>query len=368
MSNKITDSKKSPELTSSGNLAIVPNTLPDTDPMRQLIERWLTSCMADGLATATISDYRDKVYKFWWWWSEFTHNSTKVGPHPRNVTFEEAESFAAYLRTPTMFRWGVTGHSRQTENLSAASIASYGRAVKVFFNWLKKRRILSENPFEVISFSTRKGTKLPKRVSEGDLEKLFAHLAEEGEKKDFLSLRDLAILATFVDSGIRLGELCSMKVGEGWLDLETRSCVVSGKTGPRPAVFGENCRRAIANYLDHPEAAQILPGSQLWRCEDGVPLSKSGLRSLIARLRKATGTSFSAHRLRHTFAFMMAAQGVQLYDLQRAMGHQSASTTQIYLDVDINRLQEVQKKGSPLNTLMGNGIQIKRRGRPPKER
>ncbi len=48
MSNKITDYKKSPELTSSGNFAIVPNSPPDTDPMRQLIERWLTSCKAVG--------------------------------------------------------------------------------------------------------------------------------------------------------------------------------------------------------------------------------------------------------------------------------------------------------------------------------
>jgi len=348
----------------SGNLAVLPTLAEETDPFRRLISSWLKSGEANGLRPKTLFDYREKTYKFWWWWNEHTRYATKLGQHPKFVTFEEAEQYVLYLRTPSAFRWGVTDAHRQTDNLSPASIAAYGRAVKVFFSWLKKRRHISEDPFDDVSFSVRKQNRIIKTVPAGDLTKLFDFLADKERAKTFVGARDLAILAMLLDSGIRKGELLSARVSD--LDMDNCTVRVNGKTGPRIAVFGEVCRNALTNYLTHLE--NLRPDEPLWQCTDGAELLEGGFASVIRRLRERVGVNFHAHQLRHTFATHLAAQGVGIQDIKNALGHESVLTTEIYLSVSLERQQIVHRANSPLNQLAGVSESIKRRGRPRKER
>ncbi|MEO0687498.1 MAG: tyrosine-type recombinase/integrase, partial [Cyanobacteria bacterium J06649_11] len=61
------------------------------------------------------------------------------------------------------------------------------------------------------------------------------------------------------------------------------------------------------------------------------PFGEKGIQLLIAKLRKATGLSFSAHTLRHSFATLMLEGGCDIYTLSNLMGHSKISTTTIYL-------------------------------------
>jgi site-specific recombinase XerD len=131
------------DLTTSANSAS------ESCPFRQLINEWLGDCRADGLAKKTLADYRDKVFKFWWWWDKFY--ASERGAHPKNITTKDARAFAAYLREPVTGRWGITNPTnnkfKQSQNLSPASISGYGRAVKIFFNWLEREEYISQTPF-----------------------------------------------------------------------------------------------------------------------------------------------------------------------------------------------------------------------------
>lgn len=176
--------------------------------------------------------------------------------------------------------------------------------------------------------------------------------------------RNLAMLALLLDSGIRRGELLSIRLCD--LDLKNNRCQVSGKSGSRPAFFSEMSRIAIAAYLQQYRQEQDdSPDSALWLCEDGVPLSQSGFGMVIRRLEERSGVDFHPHRLRHTFATSMAKQGVDVYRLKELLGHRSITTTMIYIQQNPELLAETHRLHSPL-TALPISEKLKRRGRPRK--
>jgi integrase/recombinase XerD len=135
------------------------------------------------------------------------------------------------------------------------------------------------------------------------------------------------------------------------------------------ALFGDLCRTALVNYLQHPYNEKLEADSPLWLSENGEALGYAGFGMMIKRLEKASGVDFHAHSLRHTFATMMAQQGTNVFDLKEMLGHASITTTQIYVQQNMERLSEVHRLKSPLSVLSNQEkVDIKRRGRPRKYR
>jgi len=351
----------------AGTLATVK---PDIEvcPFRSLINTWLEACRRfDDLSPKTIQDYHDKVYKFWWWWSEYSHYAQQLGAHPKNVGTPEARQFAAYLRESVAFRWGITDNknNKRRDELSPASVAAYGRAVKVFFNWLEREAYIEKTPFnKSVKFtSPRKMARVIKTIESEALTKIFDTLTRPEKLQTFIGRRNLAIVALLLDSGIRRGELLSLRLCD--LDLEKNRCIVRGKTGERTALFGELCRNALVNYLQSLQSYALPLESPLWLCEDGQALSYAGFGIMLRRLEKASEVDFHAHSLRHTFATMMAAKKINVYDLKELLGHHSINTTQIYIQQDVEHLAEEHRSRSPLSSLSSQQqVNIRRRGRP----
>lgn len=73
---------------------------------------------------------------------------------------------------------------------------------------------------------------------------------------------------------------------------------------------------------------------------------------MIRRLEEKSGVGFHAHKLRHSFATMMAAQGVNVFDLKEMIGQQSITTTQIYVQQDIERFSQIHRANLPLATFL----------------
>ncbi|NWJ96706.1 MAG: tyrosine-type recombinase/integrase [Chloroflexi bacterium] len=318
----------------------------ETCQFLHLLDSFITFCQNDGLSEKTILDYRDKISKFRWWWLYHYPSSGEQFNHPRGVTEDQASAYAGYLRQSDLNRWGLAG---TTERLSTASIASYGRTIKVFFHWLFRKRHIASNPFDDVNFNPTKKLRkrIIKRLEDADLVKIFDAL--RAATSGYISCRNLAMVSLLLDSGIRRGELLSIRL-DG-LDLEHCRATVSGKTGERFAFFSVGCRRALADYLDQYRGDQGAAIHPLWLTENGDPLSYGGFGMVIRRLEKASGIDFHPHKLRHTYATIMARAGVNVYDLKELMGHSSISTTMIYIQQDVERLGEVGKQNSPLDRL-----------------
>ncbi len=363
-----------------GILAFAPTPAPLT-PFQDLIEEWIAYGKASGLAPKTLIDYREFVSKFYWWWAEHEHEHAPKGadngpgsgktPHPVDVTTRDVRDFAAYLRTPLAFRWGAPVPPR-LQTLSPTTVTTYGRHLKVFFNWLEQEEYIDRTPINRgVKFSNKnKQDKVLKLVDQEELGKLFRFLNQPERLKGFTGARGLAIIALLLDSGIRLGELLSIQNCD--LDLKADRCTVRGKTGRRVAVFGPIGRAAISQYYQHPyhplqHNSAATSTDAFWVTVEGMPLTFYGCQSVIRRIKEESGVNFHAHQLRHTFATTMIGQGMNLYDLKGLMGHTDIKTTQIYLQDNVDRLSEVYRPHSPLNAIPGLSAEIKKsRGRPRK--
>ncbi|NWJ45289.1 MAG: tyrosine-type recombinase/integrase [Chloroflexi bacterium] len=343
----------------------------EIDPFKTLIMVWLDYCRADALSDRTVLDYSNKVLKFWWWWHDYTRYADKLGSHPRDVTTIEARQFVTYLREPNSNRWGSA--CSNCSILSPASINSYGNTVKVFFSWLEIQGYIPQTPFnKTVKFYNRK--KADRTIKTLDLEsvsKILKFLTDENKLTTFAGLRDLATFTLLLDSGIRLGELLSIRVCD--LDLKQQKCTVNGKTGKRVAIFSDACRKVLSDYIKHPHLKDLKPDSSLWVTVDLQPLTISGFHSLVRRIRAGTGVKFYAHMLRHTFASFLAQQGVSSWDLKELLGHSSITTTEIYVRNNIERLSIIYRPKSPITLITGGNdspkvLTKKRKGRPPKGR
>lgn len=367
MKNKPTDYFNFPAGTALSVAKIPPKSAEETCPFRQLIEEWLDVVRSKGRSEKTISDYSEKVYKFWWWWTYHTRYAETLGRHPENVTRKQAREFVVYLRTPQAFRWGITdnANNKHRHELSPESIASYGRTVKTFFNWLVSDDYLTVSPFnkKSVDFNPGKRDQIINRLDGKELEAIFSYLLRPDRLKTFCGKRDLAMFALLLDSGIRRGELMSMEAGD--LELTNDRCYVKGKTTRRRyAFFRKECNLALQVYIEA-RAARNPSTLALWLTDLGDPLSYAGFATLVRRVEKGSGVTFHAHQLRHTFASILAQLGIDPFALKDLLGHRSIVTTQIYVTLNPDRLSEAHKTRSPLATVTEAATRMRRKpGRP----
>ena len=117
-------------------------------------------------------------------------------------------------------------------------------------------------------------------------------------------------------------------------------------------MIGAKTRKALVSYLKHREACgDVAP---LWVTRDGeTRLSYDGTRQVVRRCAKAAGVKEpSLHSFRRLFALTCLRNGVDVYSLQRLMGHSELSVLQRYLAQTEEDLRRAHEKGSPVDNLL----------------
>jgi integrase/recombinase XerC len=166
------------------------------------------------------------------------------------------------------------------------------------------------------------------------------------EREPWIHARDAAVLALLYGSGLRISEALGLKRAEaGARD----SLTVTGKGRKQRMVpVLPQVQKLIAEYLalcpyDLPGDGPLFVGAK------GKQLSPRVIQLAMARLRGALGLPDTAtpHALRHSFATHLLARGGDLRAIQELLGHASLSTTQIYTQVDAERLIEAYRSAHP---------------------
>ncbi len=176
------------------------------------------------------------------------------------------------------------------------------------------------------------------------------HLIETAAKQEnrFLKYRDVAILVTFLTTGIRLSELCGMNV----TSLKEDSFNVVGKGNKERTIYiTDSCGHALEEYLKvrpkNPQEPALFLSTRKQR------ISTRAVQHRIEKLLQEAGFDtriYSTHKLRHTAATLMYKEGVDIRTLQRILGHSSVATTQIYTHVEDDLVKKAMKK-NPLASL-----------------
>jgi integrase/recombinase XerC len=230
------------------------------------------------------------------------------------------------------------------------SASSRGRklaALRTFFRWCQRERLLKGNPAREVS-TPKQPKKLPPVVTYDDVERLL-----RGPRADHtFGARDLAMLELLYASGLRVSELVGLDVDN--IHLGRRYVKVVGKGGKERVVpVGRVACRALERYLPARENLLKARGRESERAlfvnRLGGRLTARGVAMIVKKyLRLSTvPRSVSPHTLRHAFATHLLDAGMDLRVIQELLGHASLATTQRYTHVSTDRIMAVYDSAHP---------------------
>ena len=274
-----------------------------------------------SLSDHTVAAYRSDVQSFAEWCSRGNIAS------PGAVTRATVRRYLAHLTTRRFAR---------------STMARKTAALRRYYRWAVAMEVASVDPTNGVSVPGG-GGRLPRVLDQRELHGLLDGAAPDDEP-DWRQRRDDAVLELLYGSGLRVGELCGLRVSS--LSLATSSATVWGKgSKERRVPLSEPAVRACRRWLA--VRADVVPvecGDVLFGNERGHPLSTRDVRRILDR-RSPSPTH--PHALRHTFATHLLDGGADLRAVQELLGHRDVATTQRYTHVSRERLSAAYREAHP---------------------
>lgn len=217
-------------------------------------------------------------------------------------------------------------------------------SLRGFYQYLANEGVVSNNVFSLLN-GPKKEKKLPRYFEYNELESLF----EACDLSNALGQRDRLILEMLYATGVRVGELVSIKVSD--INFSSRTILILGKGNKERIVpYGDYCEEILKLYLkDGYLSLNNQNSPYLFLNARGGRLTERGVRYLLEEIIKKTSVqkNISPHMIRHSFATHLLNQGCDLMTVQKLLGHESIKATQIYTHVTTDRLRSVYQNSFP---------------------
>ena len=247
----------------------------------------------------------------------------------RKITSTNLNSYILYL---------------EKNKFSAATISRNIASLKAFYHYMCKEGMVAEDVAETLH-APKIEKKMPEILSTDEVVRLLEQPSGDTPKE----IRDKAMLELLYATGIRVTELITLKLSDVNLQMGYIVCRDSGKERVIP--FGNEAKSALIRYLEGTRASMISDADSeyLFANCSGQPMSRQGFWKLIKYYAKKAGivADITPHTLRHSFAAHLVENGADLRSVQEMLGHSDISTTQIYVNMNRNRLREVYAKAHP---------------------
>jgi len=233
-----------------------------------------------------------------------------------------------------------------TREFARRSLARKLSALRAFVSWAIEYNLLEADPIPA-EIKLPRELYLPHAISESEVEAMLT--AAEGEAPS--EVRDYAMLEVLYATGMRVSELCGLKVTD--LHLAEGFATVLGKGSKQRVVpLGQYAIEAVKRWLDGPRAALCANASrhqEVFLTKRGA-ISRSTVFRRVKRCAQLAGIKahVSPHTLRHSCASHLLARGMDLRLVQELLGHASLATTQVYTHIDKTRLRAVYDQCHPL--------------------
>jgi len=288
------------------------------------LKLFLLSCRVNDLSPRTIADYEQKVGSF----IAFCHSQGAI--EAKDVTPNHVRLFLLVLR----------------ERIKPSSVHDYYGCICRFFNWLVQEGVIEHSPMQRMQ-----PPRVPKQViqpfSSEDVKRMLVLLEYDRTLRGY---RNKAIVLVFLDTGLRLSELASIKLDH--VDFDNGLIKVMGKGRKERIVrVGKETQKALLRYLL--ERRDQSP--YLWVLPDGSPMQPRGIQAFIKRLgRRAgiTGARCSPHTFRHTFAVACLRNGMGEFSLQLLLGHSTLQMTRRYAQAfGVSDALSAHERASPVDNL-----------------
>jgi site-specific recombinase XerD len=297
--------------------------------LRDLIDEYAVALEVAGRSRRTIDWYRTYLDEF----AAFTGRGGQTG------TLDD-------LKPAIARRWLLACQSSRPLPLAPNSMAGRVRTLRAFGGWLQRELQLNAHPLAGLPIPKVPDVLIPS-LTESELRALL-----EGVNGTRDSIRDRAILVVMLDTGLRLGEVVGLSVGD--VDLIEGRCRVMGKGAKERVVpIGGRTRRALRAWVV--TRRRVYGSDPLFISRRGGRLTPRAVQQLVRRVARAAGlsTRCSPHVLRHSFARAFLMNGGDVFSLQRILGHSPSSlqVTRRYVQLLDDDLRAVHRRVSPVDRL-----------------
>lgn len=277
-------------------------------PNEEFLKMFLAAKQIEGCSERTIQYYRVTV----------EHMLSQISSSVRKVTTEEIRLYLAEYQ--------------KRNNCSNVTVDNVRRNISSFFSWLEEEDYILKSPMKRIHKIKTK-TVVKDIISDEGIERLRDNCSEK---------RDLAMIDLLYSTGIRVGELVNLNIGD--IDLEGRECVVYGKGDKeRKVYFDAKAKVHLKEYIE----GRADSNSALFVTLD-APYNRLKISGVEIRLRKL-GRKLSLekihpHKFRRTMATRAIDKGMPIEQVQKILGHSQIDTTMQYAMVNQNNVKTSHQK------------------------
>ncbi|MFA4983846.1 MAG: site-specific tyrosine recombinase XerD [Candidatus Omnitrophota bacterium] len=293
--------------------------------MRELIETFLNYLSVErGLSRNTIISYQEDLNYYMDYLESAGINSLS------RTTRDDISNF--------MFL-------QKDKGLSANSVARRLAAIKSFYRFLVKERILKSDPSSLID-SPKLWKKIPDALSVNEITRLL----DQPNIRELQGIRDRAVLEALYATGMRVSEAANLKKDNLNLQVGFLRCIGKGNK-ERVIPLGKKAIQSLQRYLaiGRPKLLKGRESEYLFLSRLGKRISRQSLWKIIRRYARQAGIKkpIRPHILRHSFATHLLERGADLRSVQEMLGHSNISTTQIYTHINKDRLKTIHRMFHP---------------------
>jgi integrase/recombinase XerD len=275
-----------------------------------------------GFSVNSISSYNEDISKF----NKFINSSKS----PLEVSSDDIKEFLQNI----------------SKGLNSSSQSRIISGLRSFFDFLIFEKYISQNPLRLID-SPKISRKLPDTLSVEEIDLLISNLdlsKEQGE-------RNLAIIELLYGCGIRVSELVDLKISD--LFFNENFIKVTGKGNKQRLIpIGNITKQNVTNYLQNSRNKIKVVSTfndHVFLNRRGKNLTRAMIFTIVKKLAEKANfsKSISPHTFRHSFATHLLENGADLRTIQQLLGHESITTTEIYMHLDNKYLSEALNKFHP---------------------
>lgn len=247
----------------------------------------------------------------------------------------EAEGLRAYIR-------------QIQEQYSRPTVARKISAMRSFYRYLRREQLIDEDPSKQV-----RGPKLTRRLPACLDKEEIVRLLMSPDTNSVLGVRDRALMEVLYATGMRVSELCGLRVQD--YNQEAMEMRVLGKGGKeRVVLLNQSAHAWLKKYLSETwtklaEGRTPQAEHPLFVSRQATRLSSRSVHRIVMKyaLKAGINKPITPHTLRHTFATHLLEGGADLRVVQDLLGHTTINTTQIYTHVSLDRLRRVYMNTHP---------------------
>ncbi len=273
----------------------------------------------EGKSKLTVKNYTNDLKSYNVWLNTEGHLPPQTGDTPLGIAAKASAIYAQQIKN--------------SRDVAPSTANRRVIALKGFLKFLTEKDYIAAESVPQSGLKTKKIQRGAqgnvKWLKEEEVKKIFETIEVQPRTSEITRLRNRTIITVLVNTGVRVGELCDLRIGD--LDLENGMLTVrDGKGGKfRKVPLGDKTLALIKLWLECRD--EYMDESFLFTTERADHITERAVQHLTKRLSELSGVEFSPHTLRHTYCKRLADNTGQIEVVAELAGHSDINTTRVYV-------------------------------------